>query len=237
MSGRWSVALAPPFEGEGWRNVPAPVAARAHAAQGSNFLLRSKESHQKGDPRDSLFPCGARVRRASQKSPTRGTRYARPRQWAHAAPLGPPAAALLRANPWGPVDPSLIAFAMVLRLGRGCAFLLLQQLVQLGIPPLAAEFHRNVTLDRRASPPLKILVRAVQKLDTKIVKIVCQTPHVPCRRNCQRASTAILVFKIDDATVRAETTRARRIGVVVQTSRLVELDSRVSFLSVAFCEI
>ena len=44
--------------------------------------------------------------------PTRGTRYARPRQWAHAAPLGPPAAALLGANPWGPVELMLDRFAM-----------------------------------------------------------------------------------------------------------------------------
>ena len=41
---------------------------------------------------------------ASQKSP--GVALTR-NQWAHAAPLGPPAAALLGANPWDPVEPML----------------------------------------------------------------------------------------------------------------------------------
>ena len=76
----------------------------------SHFSCFAKKSNQKkATPGIRCFPAvlasGGRRRNRPNVALTRN-------QWAHAAPLGPPAAPLLGANPWGSVEPKLDRFAM-----------------------------------------------------------------------------------------------------------------------------
>ena len=97
MVGRVNVDCTPPA-----RSVAALVPV-------TFFASPKKVTKERRPQAIRCFPAVLASGGRRRNRPTRGTRYARPRQWTHAAPLGPPAAALLGANPWGPANRSLIA--------------------------------------------------------------------------------------------------------------------------------
>jgi len=90
---------------DGWESQRGLHATNALCgrARPVTFLASPRKVTQRRRPQAiRCFPAVLASGGRRRNRPTRGTRYARPRQWTHAAPLGPPAAALLGANPWGP---------------------------------------------------------------------------------------------------------------------------------------